>query len=552
MVKAEYTEDIPGTVLIFKENPYASSESSELKKIGDIVLVPQPSDDPNDPLNWSALRKNWHLTLICIISLVSGAIANDAGSAQDQMNKELGISYDAMDDAAGVLFICVGYFTYIAMPATFLYGRRCVYLVCLVFAMAGSLWFALTQSTASSIANQAFIGIGEACAEALTQYSLSDIFFEHERGIKIGVYILSTSIGTYLGPLAAGYIAAGQGWRWIGWWGLILSAITFILFLFSFEETAFDREAAMAQKQLCRSADDFFVSNGEKKTEFDGQIRDITPNTDLEKGMESSPYEKPSYFKRLALITPASNLEGWGLRQYWGRFVQTLRIFTFPAVLYSGLQWGAQDALLTFYLTTEEEDYMRPPYNYGDTAVAMMNVPCIIGATIGCFYGGYLGDYLTLWLAKRNNGVKEAESRLWLMVLPCILNPLGLFLFGFGTARNWNWVPTYVGLGFIGFGWGCAGDISMSYLMDAYPGVVLEGMVGVSVINNTLSWIFTFSCQDWINGMGTENTYISIGIICFFVIATSFIMIAYGKRMRIKTASRYYQFLDVRSRLDGK
>ena len=37
----------------------------------------------------------------------------------------------------------------------------------------------------------------------------------------------------------------------------------------------------------------------------------------------------------------------------------------------------------------------------------------------------------------------------------------------------------YVGLGFIGFGWGVAGDLALTYLGDCYPDMILEGMVGV-------------------------------------------------------------------------
>lgn len=36
----------------------------EIKKVGDITLVPQPSDSPNDPLNWLVLSaqsmREWH------------------------------------------------------------------------------------------------------------------------------------------------------------------------------------------------------------------------------------------------------------------------------------------------------------------------------------------------------------------------------------------------------------------------------------------------------------------------------------------------------------
>lgn len=35
---------------------------------GKPVLIPKPSDDPNDPLNWSSTRKNITLAIICYLS----------------------------------------------------------------------------------------------------------------------------------------------------------------------------------------------------------------------------------------------------------------------------------------------------------------------------------------------------------------------------------------------------------------------------------------------------------------------------------------------------
>lgn len=37
----------------------------------------------------------------------------------------------------------------------------------------------------------------------------------------------------------------------------------------------------------------------------------------------------------------------------------------------------------------------------------------------------------------------------------------------------------------------------MAYLMDAYPEMVLEGMVGVAVINNTLAMVLTFTASKY-------------------------------------------------------
>lgn len=52
-------------------------------------------------------------------------------------------------------------------------------------------------------------------------------------------------------------------------------------------------------------------------------------------------FKPKSYIQRIALITPAHNLRGYGFKQYIKKLGYTLNVFTFPAVIYSGLQWGA-------------------------------------------------------------------------------------------------------------------------------------------------------------------------------------------------------------------
>jgi MFS family permease len=240
---------------------------------------------------------------------------------------------------------------------------------------------------------------------------------------------------------------------------------------------------------------------------------------------------------------------GLGAKQYLTRLLHTLRVFSFPAVIYSGIQWGAQDAWLTFYLTLEEDNWTSDPYDYSDVGSGIMNVPCLICAVIGCFYGGYLSDKFVLWMAKRRGGIREAEDRLWLMYLCAILSPAGMLVFGIGTAQYWSWHAPYVGLGMIGFGWGCAGDLSMAYLMDAYPEMVLEGMVGVAVINNTIGCIFTFSTSPWLAASGTQNTMIAVGVLDFVFIMLTVPMMIWGKSARRWTRGRYEEFVRIRDSL---
>lgn len=558
----EYEEFLPGTQRAFDSEGKPLPPEAGLKRHGDIVLVPQPTDSPNDPLHWSLPRKIWHSLLVCYVTALTAATSNDAGAAQYNENLELGISYGSFNTGAGILFAAIGYWTLLSSPAVYLYGRRILYLVGMTWGFIGGIWFAKGQTTSDALWNQLFVGASESVAEATVQLSLMDLWFQHQRGSVLGVYVLATSVGTFLGPLIASYIAdSSLDWRWIGWFGAIFSGATFLVLLFGLEETSFHRDRYYSNngdrylidgenRTGSENSDGMEQGSGDKEKIAGGPEPEPTPHAPSTAEQRFAAEDRPkTYWQRIAIITPAPNLRGIGFKQYFQRLFHTLRIFTFPAVLYSGLQWGAQDAWLTFYLTVEEDTWYGPPWNYSDAADGNMNLPCLIGAVIGCFYGGYLSDKFVMWMAKRNGGIMEAEHRLWLMFPCAAIFPTGLWLFGIGTSYGWAWPVPYVGLGFIGFGWGCAGDLSMAYLMDAYPEMVLEGMVGVATINNSIALIFTFTASDWLDASGIRNTFIAIGVLSFVFIMTTVPMMIWGKKARRWTRGRYQRFLEIRDGL---
>jgi hypothetical protein len=45
----------------------------------DVVLIPQPTSDPDDPLNWSPLRKEYHFWLLIIWGILMAASVNWSG-----------------------------------------------------------------------------------------------------------------------------------------------------------------------------------------------------------------------------------------------------------------------------------------------------------------------------------------------------------------------------------------------------------------------------------------------------------------------------------------
>jgi|SRR5690242_15627736 len=511
--QTDFEEVIPGTRRLYDENGNNLPGDDSLLKHGDIVLVPQPSESPNDPLRWSKPRKIWHSILVLYIVGLTAATSNNAGSGSDGVNEEYGISYDVFNTGAGVLFIAIGYWTLLSSPLVHLYGRRLGYLISMLVNIGGLIWYGRITNVAGVVWSQLFVGAAESVGEATVQLSLLDIWFEHQTGSVLGIYTFATAIGTYLGPLIGAHLADGLGWRWIGYAGAIICGVSLIVIFFGLEETEFNRD-----RYLTGNGDRYLVDAArpvpEKTLEHApvGILPDLEDSASIDRNIEIGdrpekavqPVEKhnskedsiantedgyPSetarnrmslsyshrktYWDRIKIITPAPNLRGTGAKQYFHRLWHTLRVFTFPAVWYAGLQWGLQNICLTFYLTVQEDWWYNEPWNYTQTEVGNMNIPTLIGSLIGCAYGGYGSDRFMQWMIKRNKGVMEAEFRLHLMALCTLVFPAGMWLFGIGSARGWDWPVPYLGLGFIGFGYGCAGDLSLSYLADSFPYVFL-------------------------------------------------------------------------------
>jgi hypothetical protein len=76
--------------------------------------------------------------------------------------------------------------------------------------------------------------------------------------------------------------------------------------------------------------------------------------------------EKPkTYWQRIQLITLAPNVIGTGFKQYFARLFHTCRIFLFPAVIYSGIQWYVHSLSHFFFHKTSTDTLTGAPKTPG-------------------------------------------------------------------------------------------------------------------------------------------------------------------------------------------
>jgi hypothetical protein len=65
----------------------------------------------------------------------------------------------------------------------------------------------------------------------------------------------------------------------------------------------------------------------------------------------------------------------------------------------------------------------------------------ILGTVIAeVFFSGRLSDWLVMFLAKRNNGQRTPEMRLWMGYPAAVLSSLGLLIWGLSIDKEWHWI----------------------------------------------------------------------------------------------------------------
>ena len=131
-----------------------------------------------------------------------------------------------------------------ASPADII-GRRPILILGTVMALASTVGAALAPNYPCYMAARFFQGLGVSPASNVGLAVINDTFFEHERGQKLGLWVLAIDQGLYFGPLIGGFVG-GAGDRWIQWLSAILFGVILLAELFFLPETLYPRRLMLA------------------------------------------------------------------------------------------------------------------------------------------------------------------------------------------------------------------------------------------------------------------------------------------------------------------
>ncbi|KAJ5116274.1 hypothetical protein N7456_000622 [Penicillium angulare] len=523
------TQFVPGTVRI------------EAIKDGKTVLSLQPTSDPNEPLNWSTGRKTLHMTLLCFYTVFVFATVTVITPVWGNLFADRGFSFTVLNYANATNFAALSVGCYLFVPFAMRFGRRQIYILSGLIVFAVGIWQAEMKTEGDLYGSQIVGGLAGAVNEALFQVTVADLFYVHQRGTMNGIYLIMVTIGNCLGPVASGYVAAGQSWHWSFWWCAIFMGATCVAMIFFLEEslwrvgvTAIATSPEAIESPEIDSKDEAFVNATATETNsiksYPKRVVEIDNTIPMK-----------SYWERHTFTFSAKNFQA---SRFFAHYLEPILIlYRFPIVAFTAIQYGFNIACLAILVITQSTLYVEPPYLMGSIGVGNMSIPTAIGSFIGAFFGGPCIDWFLLRLSKRNGGIYEPEMRLYLYTVPALFMATGIFMYGLTIARGMPWIINAVGAAFMGGGLGGMCDMSLAYLQDSYRGMVGDALVPVAFVRNICGTILAFSVTPWMSGMGTYNMFVLLGCLSLFISSLHIPMIIWGKQSRIATAEKYLDYL---------
>jgi MFS family permease len=266
------------------------------------------------------------------------------------------------------------------------YGKRPVFLVSTLFAIIGTAVGEAKISYTYLLAARITQGFSTSAFESLIVATVGDLYFVHQRGLRISFINFILNSASSLASVICGIVFADLGWLWLFHLFQIFLVMQFVaMFLFCPETTyirdhRYDTDEAQVEK-LDELA----------KVEMKHHEQALT-SSDIPK--------KKTFVQSLAIWTGVYSPDSV-FKFLLGPFITLLNPAACYAIITSGLlnSWYVGSAIILAGI------FAGPPWNYGPTSIGLLGFGPFIGGMIGSIFVGWVSDPVIKRIAKRNGGV---------------------------------------------------------------------------------------------------------------------------------------------------
>ncbi|CAA7268049.1 unnamed protein product [Cyclocybe aegerita] len=513
VLEDKYPDNVPGTALlselgIVRGQEIVIGEAANLKRgsgrYSHVVLVPQPSDDPNDPLNWPRWKKEACFWTLVFMASLDGALSPMVGPGYVLLAEQFGVSVDVVASSFGTILLGLGSFMMFQNVLATKFGHRIVYLISVFLMFLSCVWCALSPNLASVRASRLFQGLGMSSLQSLVASTIEQIYFVHERGSRTVIWSFAIMSGITLGPLLYSYVVQNLSWQMGFWLVTIPFGISLVLTFFFVPETSYIREVTVNP-----------AANETEKQAIE----------DVESSQEARIPARKSFVS--------------GLQLYHGTFTKTnvIKIFVRPfPFLISPVTWflflvlGMQTVWLSL-MPICSATIFTIEYDFDATEIGLTNLGGIVAVVLAVCTGGPLTDWGTVWMSKRNKGIYEPEFRI-IFLTTMLFGVFGYAGWAVGTTRNMPWIGAVLCLAMPNYCMVISGSAAITYLLDTHGDDALHVLAIVNFAKNMVLYGFTFFANGFIESRGVKNALLILAGLQAACWASTIPMYIFGKRVR--------------------
>jgi MFS family permease len=344
---------ILGTVFILEDQTPSTTDHERRQSrhfglktdpTGQIVLVPQPSDDPNDPLNWPWWRRDIILCIISLMAVIASTYSPLLASDTLMLSLFFKTKFTSIALLTGYNLLGVGVGGLLFVASSRIWGKRHAFLIgnllCIIWGVVGghSKYVPKTYNYKLLLAARFFQGVGLAPYEALVNAVVGDLYFVHERGKRMALTNFCVFGGSFMTPIIVGKMSHSLGWEWTFYFVAIFSGVMFPLLFFFVPEVAFRRDDRLNTDIVVLGSNQVAIpvgeaqakdSNREYKEGFDNTVDSSTVDA-----IKSEPRPKKTFVQSLMPFNGRKTDEN-----FFKLFFRPFPLFVHPAVL-----WVSQNA----------------------------------------------------------------------------------------------------------------------------------------------------------------------------------------------------------------
>ncbi|TKA57187.1 hypothetical protein B0A53_01143 [Rhodotorula sp. CCFEE 5036] len=482
---------------------YGEEVASRLKrnKRGDKILWPQPSDDPDDPQNWSTRKKNIQLLVLTMASFVPDFNSGLGIASLFALAEEFDTTTTEINNLTSNWSIfLLGWGGVCSVPLMKRYGRLPVLWWSQVLGLGFLIGAAAAPNLATFAGMRCLTAFFSTAPQCVGLWTISDLFPFHLQARKTNLWTLGFIVSPFVSPFLLGYMIEHASWRDVYYVGVGYTALVVLLLTFIMEETIYDRHMNPVPPRHATGL----------KYRFDSLIG-VT-------GVRMAKY-RPSLWAGVKSMFDV----------LWRP--HALMMYIFVGWLFGcGIGINVTNAV---FLGSP------PPLGYGYEPIitASMYATPIVAVLLGEFAGRYINDGIADRLIKRNSGVFLAEMRLWSIYIAMPFFIVGMCLLGWAYEEKPSIVAVIFGWGMAEFGILILTVATYNYLGNTFPQQQGEVSAMINLARTIGGFAIPYFQVPWSLSGGPKRVFgMEAGVGAGLFILVIIPLQIYGRRLRNRFA----------------